>query len=241
MKKATFHRLVMPDYSGTESLNTICTNISFSGRDMKKIVFTSCAAGEGKSYMAMQVLQNLTRRGKRVVFVDADMRRSYLINRFGLTTDGEWQGLAHYLAGYCGIDDIIYETNFYGTCVIPVGRDVATPVPLLTSPYFSELLETLADQFDMILVDAPPVGLVVDAAEIARNCDGAVFVVEYNKTHRREMMEAKQQILQSGCPILGAILNKVTFDSLSAKKYYNKSYYSHYNSEYYRRSKGGKK
>ena len=73
------------------------------------------------------------------------------------------------------------------------------------------------------------------AAEIAKACDGTVLVIEYNKTRRREIIDAQRQIAQSGCPVLGCIINKVTFDSLSAKKYYNKSYYSHYNNEYYKR------
>lgn len=239
MRKATIRRFDMPDYSGTESLNTICTNLSFAGRDLKKIVITSSMAGEGKSYMAMQIMQNLSRRGKRVVLVDADMRRSYIVNRYGMETEGEWLGLAHYLAGYCEMEDALYETNLYGACIIPAGRDVSSPIPLIDTPYFSELLDALSQRFDVVLVDAPPVGLVVDAAEIARSCDGVVLVVEYNKTRRRELAEAKWQMEQAGCPILGCIINKVTFESLSAKKYYNKSYYSHYTSEYYRRSKHG--
>ena len=80
----------------------------------------------------------------------------------------------------------------------------------------------------MILVDTPPIGAVVDAAEIAKRCDGSVLVVNYNNTRRRELLESKRQMEQSGCPILGCILNKVTFDTLSAKKYYNKTYYNHY-------------
>ena len=92
----------------------------------------------------------------------------------------------------------------------------------------------------MILIDTPPIGLVVDAAEIAKRCDGSVLVVNYNTTRRCELIEAKHQMEQSGCPILGCILNKVTFDTLSAKKYYNRTYCDHYyGSGYY--GKGGKK
>ena len=137
-------------------------------------------------------------------------------------------GFAHYLAGHCELGDCIYETNMYGACIIPAGRDISSPMTLIDTPYFGEMLDHLAPQFDLVLIDTPPVGVVVDAAEIAKRCDGAVLVVNYNATRRRELVEAKRQMEQSGCPIIGCIINKVTFDTLSAKKYYNKAYYSHY-------------
>ena len=78
--------------------------------------------------------------------------------------------------------------------------------------------------------------MVIDAAQIAKHCDGVVFAVEFNSTRRHELKEARHQIEQSGCPILGCVINKVSFDSYSAKRYYNRTYYSHYNSEYHRRA-----
>ena len=240
MKQATITNLEEMDYSGTEALNTICSNLTFSGRDLKKIVMTSCTAGEGKSFLTIHIVQNLARRGKRVVLVDADLRRSFLIKRYGIETEGEWRGLAHYLAGYDDLDDVVYATNYENVYIVPTGRDVANPVQLIDSPHFTDMLNALARRFDYVIVDAPPVGLVIDAAEIAKVCDGTVFVIEYNKTRRREIIDAQRQIAQSGCPVLGCIINKVTFDSLSAKKYYNRSYYSHYNNEYYRRDTGKK-
>ncbi len=232
MKKAVINRAAVLDYAGTEAVNTICTNLLFAGRMLKKILISSCTASEGKSFMAMQIMQNLARRGRSVVLVDADLRRSYMVKRYDVKLEGDKpHGLAHYLAGYCEAENIIYATNTSGAYIIPAGRDVANPIPLLETPQFSALLDGLAQQFDLVLVDAPPVGLVVDAASMARHCDGVVLVVEYNKTRRRELVEAKRQIDQSGCPILGCVINKVTFESISAKKYYNRSYNSHYNNE----------
>jgi len=241
VKRASISNLEEMDYSGTEALNTICSNLIFAGRDVKKIVMTSCTAGEGKSFLTMHIAQNLARRGKSVVLVDADLRRSYLIKRYGMETDGEWRGLAHFLAGYDDLDDVVYATDLDNVYVIPTGRDVANPIQLLDTQHFEDMMNVLARRFDFVIVDAPPVGLVIDAAEIAKVCDGAVLVIEYNKTRRRDILDAQKQIAQAGCTVLGCIINKVTFDSLSAKKYYNRSYYSHYNSEYYRRDKKGAK
>ncbi len=234
MKSAVIRQMKPLDYAGEEAMNTICTNMAFSGRNLKKIVFTSNVQSEGKSWMAMHVVANLAQRGRSVVLVDADLRRSFLMQRYKIEVAGEALGLAHYLTGQCDLSEAIYETNLYGACLIPAGRDVTNPVSLVDTPFFRNLLEELSAQFDVVIVDAPPIGMVIDAAEIASGCDGAVLVIDYNKTRIREVRECKRQMEQSGTPVLGCIINKVKFDSLSAKKYYNKSYYSSYRSGYYR-------
>ena len=238
MKKVTIRQSMALDYAGEEALNTICTNLAFSGRNLRKIVFTSNLQSEGKSWMAMHVLANLAQRGRKVVLVDCDMRRSFLMQRYKMEADGEVFGLAHYLTGQCELEDATYETNLNGACLIPAGRDVTNPVSLVDTPFFKQMLDTLSEQYDMVLVDTPPIGMVIDAAEIAACCDGTVLVLDYNKTRIREIRECKRQMEQSGTPVLGCIINKVSFASLSAKKYYNKSYYSHYRSGYYRKEPG---
>lgn len=240
MKNAVINQMKPLDYAGEEAMNTICTNLAFSGRNLKKIVFTSNVQSEGKSWMAMHILANLAQRGRRVVLVDADMRRSFMMQRYKVDVTGEVMGLAHYLTGQCELGDVIYQTNLHGACIIPAGRDVTNPVSLVDTPYFSQMLDLLSEQFDMVIIDAPPIGMVIDAAEIAASCDGTVLVIEYNKTRLREVRECKRQMEQSGTPVLGCIINKVSFESLSAKKYYNKSYYSHYRTGYYRDESGKK-
>ena len=237
MKQLKITKFPELDYAGSEAFNTLSTNLSFAGETVKKIMITSCHASEGKSYLSMNLMRTLAQRGMKVALVDADLRRSSIVSRLRMETDGEMLGLAHYLAGHCNLDDCIYETNLYGACIMPAGRDITSPMTLIDTPYFGEMLDHLATQFDLILVDTPPVGVVIDAAEIGRRCDGCVLIVNYNTTRRRELVEAKNQMEQSGCPILGCVINKVTFDTLSAKKYYNKGYYNHYyKSGYYGKS-----
>ena len=179
MRNAQIRRLNPLDYSGTEAVNTICSNLSFAGMHLRKVVLTSCNSGDGKSYMTMQIACNLASRGKRVVLVDADLRKSNLVSRYGITCEGEMTGLVHYLAGYDRLEDVIYRTNVENMHLLPAGRDIANPIPLLDSPAFSELLDFLASKYDIVMVDAPPVGLVIDAAEIARYCDGVILVVKH--------------------------------------------------------------
>ena len=162
----------------------------------------------------------------------------------GRVQKGVQFGLTHYLAGMCSAEDVLYETNMPGAYMVPVGREVNNSLSLLTTQKLSQLLDWLGDKFDFVLVDAPPVGMIIDAAEVAKSCDGVLFVINYNTISRREMQEAKLQIERTGCKILGAVLNNVSFDSYSSKKYYYKSYYNtHYESDYYQHtpSKSGSK
>ena len=236
MRNCVIHDLETLDFSGTEALNSICTNLSFVGRDMKKFVITSCTQDEGKSSMAMQVMANLAKRGKSVVLVDSDMRKSVMMRHFGITMDGdEVTGLAHHLAGYNSIDEIIYQTNIPGAYFVPIGRDVVNPLPLLDSKYFAQMLDELAMRFDMVLVDTPPIGLVIDAAVVAKSCDGAVLVVEFAKRRKGEVTDAVRKIQQSGSPVIGCIINRVSVKTLSERNYYKNHYYaySHYGKDGY--------
>ncbi|MBQ2954721.1 MAG: CpsD/CapB family tyrosine-protein kinase [Clostridia bacterium] len=234
MKQVTIGQLPPLDYAGAEALNSICTNLTFAGRNLKKILITSNDQSDGKSWMTIHIAINLAQRGRRVLLIDSDLRRSFLVQRYKMSFEGECIGLAHYLTGQCDLDDCVYESDQYGMCLIPAGRDVTNPVSLLDTPYFADTLNELAKHFDVVLLDAPPVGIVIDAAEMASCCDGSVLVVEHKKTRVREIAECKRQMEQSGTPVLGCIINKVTFAGISEKRYYNRSYYRHYQRDYRR-------
>lgn len=236
MKRIDFVRFGELDYTGEEAFNTLCTNLTFAGAGIKRIMTTSCHSSEGKSFITMNMLRTFAGLGKRVVLVDTDLRRSVILARYGGRARKSVQfGMAHYLAGMCNAEDVIYETNIPGAYMVPVGREVTNSLSLLTTQKLPQLLDWLGTKFDFVLVDAPPVGMIIDAAEIAKSCDGVLFVINYNTISRREVQEAKHQIERTGCKILGAVLNNVTFDTYSSKRYYYKSYYNaHYESDYAR-------
>ena len=94
MKKAIIHQHYPLDYAGEEALNSICTNLAFIGTDKRKIVITSNSQSEGKSWMTMHIAENMARRGRHVVLVDADMRRSFMVQRYKLELEGEGLGRA---------------------------------------------------------------------------------------------------------------------------------------------------
>ena len=243
MKKLIIGQFPSIGYAVAEALNTLCTNLSFSGENVRKIMITSCHASEGKSFLSMNIMRTMARFGKSVVLVDADLRRSMIDAKYGLQyPDGsEKWGLAHYLAGKVGMDDVIYNTDIEGAYMIPVGREVSNPLTLLNSQRLEMLLNELAQQADYVLVDAPPVGTVIDGAQIAKSCDGTLLVVSYNTVRRQELMDVQAQLEQTGCPILGTALNMVAYDSYLSKKYYYKSYESSYGSDQHSNSKPGKR
>lgn len=237
MKSLKFKKFPPVSYPVNEAFNTLSTNLSFAGKDLKKIMLTSSHAAEGKSFTSMNLMRKLAERGKQVVLVDADLRRSVINQTYGVQFEkgGTAYGLSHYLAGIAEMDDVIYKTDIEGAKMIPVGRDLLNPIPLIVSGRFQELLDKLAEQFDYVIIDASPVGMVIDAAEIAKFCDGVLLVVNYNEVHRQELIDAKAQLEQSGCPILGTVLNQVDYSNYVNRKYYYKSYYSHYYKGYYKK------
>ena len=234
MKTLSITKFPPLEYACSEAINTLCTNISFSRENVKIIMITSCQASEGKSFLAMNVMRAMTKLGKKVALVDADMRGSALNSKYGirLPNGKEDKGLAHLLSGNAKEDEVIYKTDIEGAYMVPIGRSVPDALFLLTSPHFKSLLDALASQMDYVVVDAPPVNVVIDAAEIAKSCDGVIFAVSYNRIHRRELIDAKEQIEQTGCPILGTVLNQVDYEEYLGRNYYYKSYYhNHYYSD----------
>lgn len=236
MKKVAITQFPELDYSVNEAMNTLCTNLTFAGNDIKRILITSCQSDEGKSFTSMNVMRTLASMGNAVVLVDADLRKSVLASQYGITYDKNTLGLSHYLSRDIELSEIVYETDIVGAYMVPSGHDVPNSMQLLNSEYFNKLMESLATMFDFVIVDTPPIGAIIDAAVIARSCDGAVFVVSENKATKRELSSAKRQIETAGCTVLGSVLNQVSLRSHS-NKYYNRSMYMNYGNAngYYRR------
>ena len=238
MRRAKIGRKLSLDYMGQEAVNTICSNIEFAGRNLRRIVITSCEANEGKTFVAIHVAACMAGRGKRVLLMDADLRLSALRLQYKVRLSDDGAGLAHLLSGQCGIEDVIYQTNIDNLWLLPDGTDVQAPLSLLATKEFGQMMDALAERFDVIIVDAPPVGAVIDAAEIARRCDGTVFVLENGRTGRRELREAVAQMTRSGTPVLGCVLNKVSAGRLGSGRYY---YRYGYGRGYYARRPGARK
>ncbi len=220
-------------YTLKETLRALKTNIQFCGDDKKVILFTSAVPNEGKSTVVMDLARSLTDSKKSVLVIDADIRKSVLIGRMrAKTIDGrEIFGLSHYLSGQKRASDVIYVTETNGMCVLFAGPTVPNPTEMLEKRYFAELIEFAREQFDYVLIDCPPMGAAIDAAVIAKHCDGAIIVVSQGGVNSRAIMNVKHQLENANIPILGAVLNKVRMKKNSYYGHYYGSYYGAYGEE----------
>ncbi len=239
MKQVTITNLPELSYAGNEAINTLCTNLTFSGESIKAIMLTSCHASEGKSFLSMNIVRTMAKIGRKVCLVDLDLRKSLLARRYLHFDVNAPRGASHYLAGLASMEEVVYETNIPNLYIVPAGRNVSNSLPLVSSPRLQDLLTALSADMDYVIVDAPPVGMLIDAAKIATCCDGTLLVINYNHVRKSELADVQAQLEQSGTPILGTVINQADFGDYLSRKYYNsKYYYSHYN--YYYASDGTK-
>lgn len=190
-----------------EAYKTIRANLLFCGADKKAIVLTSYGQNEGKTSVAVNLAVALAEIGKSVLLMDADLRKSVLQGRLKAQT--KVKGLSHFLSKQEALEEIVYATDISGLSVIFAGHFPTNPAELLNSPLLEEMIGRLRESFDYILIDSPPLGAVIDGAVIAAKCDGAIMVIESGENGRKDELEIKAQIEKTGCPILGAVLNKL--------------------------------
>ncbi|HEO4853990.1 TPA: tyrosine-protein kinase [Streptococcus agalactiae] len=191
-----------------EYFNAIRTNIQFSGKENKILAITSVREGEGKSTTSTSLALSLAQAGFKTLLIDADTRNSVISGTFKAT--GTIKGLTNYLSGNADLGDIICETNVPRLMVVPSGKVPPNPTALLQNAYFNKMIEAIKNIFDYIIIDTPPIGLVVDAAIISNACDGFILVIQAGRIKRNYVEKAKEQMEQSGSKFLGIILNKVS-------------------------------
>lgn len=231
-EKKTEQKVVMTDPRKAdslyeESIKTLRTNLQFAGRGIRVILVSSCYPNEGKSDITFQLAREIGNMGKRVLFLDADIRKSTFISRYQIRQK-KIHGLSHYLCGQADMNGIRYQTNYPNVDIIFAGPSVPNPSELLEDAAFDALVRSLKGEYDYILIDTPPLGSVSDALIVAKSCDGALLVVESKLVSYRMLQRVKRQLEQTGCRILGAVLNKVDFEG---DKYYNRYGYYKYESK----------
>lgn len=227
MKRCEITRFPECAYPLQEGYNTLVTNLAFAGKEFKRILITSCDASEGKTLTSMNLMRTLANLDHTVIMVDLDLRRSHIASRFGLRLpEGEPTGVAHYLAGMCGINDAVYETDIKNAYIAPVGRLVKNSLQLISGSKIGTFMDILAGSFDYVIVDAPPIGVIVDAAQIAKYCDGSLLVVRHNAVTGKLLSETYTQLENTGCPVLGAVLNDVELSTRSGRYYKKRMYYA---------------
>ena len=224
MERIEVKHLLAKNFQTAESMKTLRTNLQFSAESVKAVALTSFGASEGKSTISFQLAASLAELGKRVLLMDADLRKSTLASR--LKVRGNALGMSHVLTGQATLNETMLETDLPGLFVVLAGQRVPNSSELLGSKSFQKMLLALRNVFDYIIVDAAPLGQVIDCAVMAPELDGVVMVIDATNNSYKDELRVKNQLERSGGKILGVVLNQV--DTSLERGYYGK-YYGGYN------------
>ena len=189
-----------------EYYNSIRTNIQFSGRDLKVITLTSAQPGEGKSTTSTNLAISFAKAGFRTLLIDADTRNSVMSGTF--KSNERYQGLTSFLSGNAELSDVICDTSIDNLMILPAGQVPPNPTSLIQNDNFKSMIETVRGLYDYVIIDTPPLGLVIDAAILAHHSDASLLVVKAGADKRRTVTKLKEQLEQSDSVFLGVILNK---------------------------------
>lgn len=217
-----------PKSPASEVFRTLRTNIQFmsTSKKLQTILITSTLPGEGKSYVSSNLAVTFAQAGKKVILIDADMRKGRLYSIFEVSPR---PGLSNYLSGIdreegeeSDIAKYIQPTEVNNLLLIPAGNIPPNPSELLISPQMNNLLEELKEVCDIIIVDGTPCELVTDSVILSRIVDSTVIVTASNETKKDSLARVISNIQNVGGKLAGVVVNKVP---VSAKKYGEKYYY----------------
>lgn len=207
-----------------EQYRTIRTNIQFSmiDRDVKSIVLTSSGPWEGKSTTSANLASVFTDQGKRVLLVDADLRKPTVQRTFGLSNV---EGLTTLLSEPDrAISEIIQQVTGTELHALTSGPIPPNPSELLNSNRMNTLMNQFAEMYDIIIYDMPPVTSVTDAQIMAAKADGVVFVIRHGVAQKDSVLNAKELLEMVNANILGVVFNGV--EKKNTQSYYGYGYTS---------------
>lgn len=204
-----------PKSSYAEAFRTIKTNIKYSSadKDKKVILITSTQPSEGKSTVAVNLGMSLSLDNKRVIIIDADLRKPTVHKKFevsGMT------GLTDVLVGEVELGKAVLKIN-ETLDVLVAGHIPPNPAELLASKGMEKLIETLRQVYDYVIIDGNPICMIADSQIISSKVDGVILVARYEHTKKEDLLNAKKLVEQVSGQVIGVVLNRVNDRS---KKYY---------------------
>lgn len=213
----------------SEMFRTLRTNIQFMNtkKGLKTLLITSTMPGEGKSWVSANLAVTFAQAGKKVILVDADMRKGRQFAMFGVKPT---PGLSNYLSGYgkngeelsSNVLDYVRETEVENLYLIPSGSIPPNPSELLVSEKTVEMINRLEEVCDLIIFDGTPSIVVTDSVILSRFVDSTVIITSHKQTKMDNLETVKKNIENVGGKIMGVVLNKIP---VSQKKYESEYYY----------------
>jgi len=203
-----------------EQLRTIRSNINFSSvdKELQSMVITSSGAGEGKSTTSANLAVVFANSGKRVLLVDADLRKPTVALTFRLPNH---RGLSTLIADREGqFEQHIQESGVENLSILTSGPIPPNPSELLQSQRMTDLIPELTTQFDLVIFDMPPIGVVTDAQILASKTDGTLLVVRERKTTKQGLIKAKKLLTLANAHLIGVVYNGVKKGNADNYYYY---------------------
>ena len=225
-KAKTILALDNPADLSVEALRSLRTSLHFAMMEAKNniIAISGPSPGVGKSFISVNLATVLAQSGKKVLIVDADMRKGYLQTQFGLKWD---DGLSDYLSGRLNLEQVTKTTKVEGLNVITRGQIPPNPSELLMHSNFSKLVEEVSAAYDIVIIDTPPILAVTDPAIVSAHTGTTLLVARFGQNHLREIELTRNRLEQNGIDVKGVVFNGVVKKASNAY-----GYYGYYNYEY---------
>lgn len=202
--------LAAPRSPVTEAFRSLRANLEFTGKDLdrpvKTLLITSSTLSEGKTTVAVNLAIVMAQLGRRVILMDADLRRPRVHQALGMSN---MAGLSDVLRKQASIADVAHSWGNGNLLVITSGSLPPNPAEILSSERMKEVLKELKDQADMVIIDSPP-SLLADASVLAARSDGVLLVVQSNKTHLNAALGMTEQLNRVGARVIGVALNRMS-------------------------------
>lgn len=221
-------RLLTAQHAGgslLESYRVLRSNVRFAavGEPLNSIMVTSTAPGEGKSMTSCNLAIAMALDGKRVILVDADLRRPTVHEKFGMRNT---PGLTNVLVGALPLDKALQDTEVENLQILASGPIPPNPAELLNSNSMLQVQEELKQRADIVIYDSPPCLSVADAQVMSTTVDGVIYVVQLGSTRKSALKHGHELLRQAQARVLGVVYNKLQVDNKRSDYYYG--YYSYY-------------
>ncbi len=209
-----------------ETYRVLRSNVMFSAVDapIRSIMITSTMPGEGKSMTAFNLAVAMALDGRRVILVDADLRRPTAHKLVGVERR---PGLTNVLVGELALDEALQDTGVRNLRVLTAGPLPPNPAEILNSQAMRQVHATLRDRADVIIYDTPPCLATADAQVVSADVDGVLYVAQFGETKKSAMRRSAELLHQAHARILGVVFNKIDISGKRDDYYYG--YYRYYN------------